>query len=511
MDRTAADSGLRRDQNILLFSVFAIATCGLVYELVAGTLASYLMGDSVTQFSTIIGTYLFSMGVGSWLSRYIEDHLLRWFILIEVLVGVVGGCSAPLLFLLFEHIASFRIILYSLVGITGILVGLEIPILMRILKANLAFKELVARVFTFDYIGALIASLIFPLVLVPYLGLIRASLLFGIINVSIAGLLLYRFDEAKPFRRSFSVTIVASVMLLLVAFVYADRIMTFSETLAFQDRVIFAKNTPYQRIVLTRNNRELRLFLNGNLQFSSADEYRYHEALVHPALHSLPHAQKVLILGGGDGLAAREILKYPNIDSITLVDLDPAMTRFFSSNTMLRRLNHDALLSPKLHVVNSDAFNWVKNSHDSFDLVVIDFPDPANYSIGKLYSSAFYEELHHILRERGIIVVQSTSPYVARKSYWCIAHTLQASGFITVPYHAYVPSFGEWGYIMAMEQYTWRTDNPLPTGLRYISNATIKDMLYFPPDMSELPTGINKLNNQALVNYFEDEWAPYIH
>jgi spermidine synthase len=509
--RVLTDGGMTRKQNILLFSVFAIATCGLIYELVAGTLASYLLGDSVTQFSTIIGTYLFSMGIGSWLSKYIDGHLLRWFVLIELLVGFVGGCSAPLLFLLFEHIASFRIILYALVCITGILVGLEIPILMRILKANLAFKELVARVFTFDYIGALLASLIFPLLLVPYLGLIRASLMFGIFNVAIAVVLLYMFEEAKPFRKGFTVMIACIIAFLGGGFVFAERIMSYTETLAFQDRVIYTKNTPYQRIVLTKNNRELKLFLNGNLQFSSADEYRYHEALVHPALHALPNAKKVLVLGGGDGLAVREILRYKNIGSVTLVDLDPAMTQLFSKNDVLLALNKRALLHSKVKVVNADAFNWVKGCAHKYDLVVVDFPDPSNYSIGKLYSSIFYQELHRLLNNDGLIVVQSTSPFVARRSFWCVAHTMSSAGFVTVPYHTYVPSFGEWGFIIASERYSWRMNEPLPAGLRYVSNATIKQMLLFPPDMAEVPTDINKLNNQVLVNYFEDEWAPYIH
>lgn len=503
--------GIAMRQRILLFSVFAIATCGLIYELVAGTLASYLLGDSVTQFSTIIGTYLFSMGVGSWLSRSIEGNLLKWFIRIELLVGLVGGCSAPLLFLVFEHISSFRILLYSLVSLTGILVGLEIPILMRILEASLSFKELVARVFTFDYIGALLASIIFPLLLVPYLGLIRTSLLFGIMNIVVAAFLLYQFEDTKPFRLRMVPAVLCIVFLLLGCFVYAERIMSYTETLAFQDKVIYARNTPYQRIVLTRNNRELKLFLNGNLQFSSADEYRYHEALVHPALSALPAAHKVLILGGGDGLAVREILKYKSIESITLVDLDPAMTRLFSGNSMLTGINHNSLLSPKVKIRNVDAFNWVKTDHNQYDLVIIDFPDPSNYSVGKLYSSKFYEELHHLLAPEGLFVVQSTSPMVARRSFWCIAHTIAAAGFVTVPYHVYVPSFGEWGYTMGMNKYSWHTNGALPAGLRFINRATIKDMLVFPPDMNEVPTEINKLNNQILVNYFEDEWAPYIH
>src|SRR5689334_11448488 len=149
----------RRLKFLLLASVFAIATCGLIYELIAGTLASYLLGDSVTQFSTIIGAYLFSMGIGSWLSRYLGGPLLKWFIRLEILVGLVGGFSAPLLFVLFEYVTSFRLMLYGLVGLTGILVGLEIPLLMRILENRYEFKDLVSRVFTVDYIGALLASL----------------------------------------------------------------------------------------------------------------------------------------------------------------------------------------------------------------------------------------------------------------------------------------------------------------------------------------------------------------
>lgn len=498
-------------RRILLFSVFIIATCGLIYELVSGTLASYLLGDSVTQFSTIIGTYLFSMGIGSWLSRFIEKDLLKTFIRVEILVGIVGGCSAPLLFFLFEHITSFRVVLYALVSLTGILVGLEIPILMRILKSTIAFKDLVSQVFTFDYIGALLASLIFPLALVPYLGLIRTSLLFGILNIGVAFFLIYRFEETKRYRKRLTIPAIISTTALLLGFVYAERIMSYTETAAYQDHIIFSKSTPYQRIVITKNNRELRLFLNGNLQFSSADEYRYHEALVHPALQALPDAENVLVLGGGDGLAVRELLRYQNIKNITLVDLDPAMTRIFSTNEMLMKLNQRSLLSPKLKVINQDAFTWVRDSKQQFDLIIIDFPDPSNYSIGKLYSNTFYSELHHILSADGIAVVQSTSPLIARRSYWCISHTISASGFITVPYHAYVPSFGEWGYVMAMKKYNWRNTGQLPAGLRYINKETMHSMFMFSPDMSDIPTEVNKLNNQVLIDYFEQEWGPYMH
>ena len=306
-NRPAVDHGGNK-KILLLLTVFVIATCGLIYELVAGTLASYLLGDSVRQFSTIIGVYLFSMGIGSWLSRFVEGDLLRWFIRIEIIVGIVGGISAPLMFGLFEHAASFSAVLYGFVATTGILVGLEIPLLMRILKNNYAFKDLVSQVFTFDYIGALLASLIFPLILIPYLGLIRTSLFFGLLNIAVAFLIMFRFPETIKYRSRFSIIIGLFTALLLIGFVYSEKIMAYTETAAYQDQVVFSKSTPYQRIVLTRGNHDLRLYLNGNLQFSSADEYRYHEALVHPAMQSLQNAKKILVLGGGDGLAVRELL-----------------------------------------------------------------------------------------------------------------------------------------------------------------------------------------------------------
>lgn len=505
-----ADSGSpNHRQLLLLISVFIIATCGLIYELVAGTLASYLLGDSVMQFSTIIGVYLFSMGIGSWLSKFLDSNLLRWFIRIELMVGIIGGLSAPTLFVLFEFTASFRLLLYTFVSLTGILVGLEIPLLMRILENRIAFKELVSQVFTFDYIGALLASLIFPLVLVPYLGLIRTSVFFGLMNVGIAAILLYQFPETRPYRPSLLTGILATALVLATGFVFAGQIMSFAEGQSFQDRVIYAKSTLYQRIVLTQNRRDMRLYLNGNLQFSSADEYRYHEALVHPVMQGTQSPEKVLVLGGGDGLAVRELLKYPSLTSIRLVDLDAGMTQLFQQNSRLRQLNRNSLLSPKVQVINADAFTWVRADTSRYDVIIIDFPDPSNYSIGKLYTTTFYQELDHLLSPAGVVVVQSTSPFVAPKSYWCINHTLQAAGFQTIPYHLYVPSFGEWGYVLALRNKHWRLNGKLPPDLRFLNQQTLRDMLHFPPDMAEVPTEVNKLNNQALVQYFEEEWAPY--
>ncbi|MFT3825062.1 MAG: polyamine aminopropyltransferase [Chitinophagaceae bacterium] len=498
-------------QLLLLLAVFVIATCGLIYELVAGTLASYLLGDSVTQFSFIIGVYLFSMGVGSFLSKYFTRNLLRWFVQIELLVGFVGGFSAPVLFVLFPLVSSFKIVLYSFVFLTGVLVGLEIPLLMRILKDKVAFKDLVSRVFTFDYIGALLASIIFPLLLIPYLGLIRTSLFFGILNIAVGLLLTFKFEkEIRPagmIRAAGIFLIVAQ----LAAFIYSERILNYSETVTYNDRVIFAVSSPYQRIVITRNRRELRLFLNGNLQFSSADEYRYHEALVHPGLQAVHEPKHVLVLGGGDGLAVREILKYPTVATVTLVDLDAEMTRMFTGNEMLMQINQHSLLDKRVTVKNADAFIWLKNNQQQFDFIVVDFPDPSNFAIGKLYSNTFYRLLWQALAPAGMAVIQSTSPFVAPKSFWCIDQTIQSVGFHTVPYHNMVPSFGEWGYILAMKGSAYHVPDHYPDGLKYVNAATVQQMMVFPDDMKTTSVlTVNKLNNQSLVTYFEDEWNHYL-
>ncbi len=499
---------------LLLVSVFVIATCGLVYELIAGTLASYLLGDSVTQFSTVIGCYLFAMGIGSWLTRYVTRNLLGFFISVEILVGLIGGASAAVLFVLFEHVYSFRLLLYFIVTLIGILVGFELPLLLQILKDRLEFKDLVSKVFSFDYIGALFASILFPMVLVPHLGLVRSGFLFGILNTLVALVVLYAIREEIPASRMHKLSAVVTLIALCMGFVWSEKITTLSETSTYQGNIIYARSSPYQRIVLTKQAQDLRLYLNGNLQFSSQDEYRYHEALVHPVMSAVASPRRVLIIGGGDGLALREVLKYPAVESVVLVDLDPAMTELFSGNEMLLALNQRSLLSPKLTIHNRDAFLWLKelqakSDRPRFDAIIIDLPDPSNFSVGKLYSVTFFRLLHTVMENNSIAVVQSTSPLVARKSFWCVNKTLEAAGFCTAPYHAYVPSFGEWGYVIASRQ-PYRRPERYPEGLRYVSVETANEMFHFPADMARVETKIQHLDNQALIHYFDDEWSKYL-
>jgi spermidine synthase len=498
----------------LLASVFVVAACGLVYELAAGALASYLLGDSILQFSTVIGCYLFAMGVGSWLSKFFDRQLPAHFLRIELLVALAGGLLPAILFLANAYIpGSFRWVLYGMVGVVGILVGLEIPLVMRILKRNIAFKDVVSQVLTFDYLGALAVSVAFPLILVPQLGLIRTGLLFGLLNAGVAvwALWLFRFEL-----RQFKAHVLAcglTLAVLAAAFAGANRITSLAEDKFYQDRIVFTATSPYQRIVVTQGKLGHRLFLNGNLQFAERDEYRYHEALVHPAMAAFSDAngpKRVAVLGGGDGMAVREVLKYQSVESVTLVELDPAMTKLFSEQPTLTKLNGDALKSPKVKIVNTDAFAWLDAGTDTFDVIIVDFPDPTNFSIGKLYTNSFYALLDKRLSASGYAVIQTTSPLVARKSFWTVAATIESVGLTATPYHAHVPSFGEWGYIIASRR-PWHQPKSLPAGLRFLDLPSLPVLFDFPLDMARVPAEVNRLSNQVLVKTYEDEWGKVAH
>jgi spermidine synthase len=511
----ATRTGPRPAEVALLASVFVVAACGLVYELAAGALASYLLGDSVLQFSTVIGTYLFAMGVGSWLSRHVERELVAQFLRIELAVGLIGGLMPAALFAAHSVLpasggASFRALLYLLVLCVGVLVGLEIPLVMRILKRQFreryALKELVAQVLTFDYLGALLVALAFPLLLLPQLGLVRTGVLFGLLNAAVAVWALWLFRGELVRWRSQALACAGVVATLAAAMVGADALTTWAEDRFYGEPVIVRESSDYQRVVITSGAAGVRLFLNGNLQFHSRDEYRYHEALVHPALAAQGAPRNVLVLGGGDGMAVREVLKHPSVQQVVLVELDPHIVALFRDHDLLRRLNDDALRSPKLRVVNADAFTWLDGNDEMFDAIVIDFPDPTNFALGKLYTTSFYERVDRHLAAGGFAVVQTTSPLLARRSFWTVVATIEAVGLTATPYHAHVPSFGEWGFVL-MSRRPWSPPRSLPPGLRFLTVEGLPALLQFPPDMARVSAQPNRLSNQLLVHIFEEEWG----
>lgn len=490
--------------------VLAIATSGLVYELGMAAVASYVLGDTVSQFSLVIGTYLSALGIGAYLSRFVVRRLALAFIDVELATALVGGLSAPGLLIAFGYVAAFELVLYGTVAVVGVLVGLELPLLIRVLQHRIEFKDLIAKALTFDYAGSLLGSLGFSFVLVPHLGLVRGSVACGILNAVVglsATFVLAGAPETDG--RSLGRARARAIFVLGVlglALVLAEPLGDLADAAVHPGRIVVAEQSRHQRIVLTEGAGELRLYLNGHLQFSSRDERRYHEALVHPALALAERRARVLVAGGGDGLAVREVLRWPGVENVGLVDLDPMMTDLFARHPKLVALNEGALNDSRVHVVNDDALTYLRHATQRFDVVILDFPDPSTYSLGKLYSREFYQTLRGRLAPSAVVVTQATSPLFAREGFWCIRTTLDAAGFHTLPYRAFVPAFGEWGFVLAS---TRRLEPPahIPLAdLSYLSDSILPTLFRFSPDQSAVPVRVNTITNQALVGYYSSSW-----
>jgi spermidine synthase len=505
-----------RGRVLLLFSVFIVAACGLAYELVAGTLSSYLLGDATTQFSLTIGVFLCAMGGGSWLARFVRSDLLVRFIELEVAVGVLGGASSIALFAVSAWAEPiFPAFFYLLLSVLGALVGAEVPLIVRMVKHEGGFTEALSDVLALDYLGALAGSILFPLFVLPLLGVSRAAAVFGVLNLCVAALAL-PLVEAKA-RRRLGLLVSVGVASLTALVLASPRLVGFLEDALYEDHVVYAKSTRYQRIVVTRWHDDLRLYLDGHLQFSSIDEARYHEALVVPAMEAVAHPRSVLVLGGGDGLAVREILKYPTVEKVLLVDLDPDMTKIGRTRREFVRLNEGSLVSPKVSIVNADAMQHLREDQAFYDVILVDLPDPDSEVLAKLYSTAFYALAEKRLAVHGVLVTQATSPFYSREAFWSIVRTLEASvpaelpgALHVLPYHESVPSFGEWGFVLASHDTTDAKALAPHVPTRYLTPETLQAMFVFGKDMTAPPAvRVNRLDDPVLFRYHRDGWRQF--
>ena len=515
-DPVVATAALRLRETWLLVATFLVAVAGLIYELIAATLSSYLLGDSVRQFSYVIGVFLSSMGLGAWLSRYV-DRAMAGFVWAQILLGIAGGFMAPAVFLSFAWMESVSLPLFGLLVTVGLLSGMEIPLIARVLKEIGAPEFRFENVLSVDYIGALVASLAFPLLIIPHLGLMAGSLAFGALNLGVAGLSLWIF------RRDTSATQVSvwglAFLVTLIGLWQAERLVSVTEANLFEDDIILSEATPYQQITVTRYRDRTRLFLDYSIQFDSLDEHRYHESLVHPAMAQAPRRKSVLVLGGGDGMAVREVLRWAEVEHVTLVDLDPRVTELFRDHPDLSRLNDGSLTNPRVQITNADAWRFVEESTAVYDVIIIDLPDPKNLALSKLYSRQFYGALVERLSAQGVIVTQAGSPLFAREAFWSIDATLQSSrnptapgvGLATRPYHAYLPSFGDWGFVLASPQQFVSAGLELPVNLtanlKYLTPEVWQAAQVFDRQTGPTEVEANTLQSHALVGYYLDGWA----
>lgn len=435
---------------LLKACIFATGLAGIVAEYVMSTLASYLLGNSVVQWTLTISIMLFAMGVGSRLSKYIRSALLDVFITLELMLSVLCAVSAITTYFLSIYVSMLGLIIYPISFSIGLLIGLEIPIATRL---NQFFEDLrinISSVMEKDYYGALFGGLTFAFIALPYLGLTYTPILLGLVNFAVAAALFYRHRDALKYRKSLTAGFVVVPLLLVTLMITAQPIVLYGEQQKYVDRVIYQAQTPYQRIVLTQWKDNFWLYLNGNEQFSSYDEERYHEPLVHPAMSASVSRERVLVLGGGDGMAVREILKYPEVALVRLVDLDPAVTELGLNHPLFKQLNEGALKDTRVDILNTDAYAFLKEDPELYDVIIIDLPDPKTIELARLYSREFYQLAQRHLSKGGVMVTQAGSPFFSREAFLCILKTMEASGLTTQPYHNHIPTLGEWGWVLGV-------------------------------------------------------------
>lgn len=488
---------------LLMLTTLIISGCSICYELIISAVSSYLLGDSTLQYSVTIGLYMSAMGLGSFISKYMKKHLFDWFVLIEIGVGVMGGISALILFLANLYLDSYQIIMYGEIIVIGTFVGVEIPLLTRIIEGDAEnLRITISSIFSFDYIGGLLGSIAFPLLLLPQLGYFATAFLTGSMNILAAILIVFKYSDRIRKPAIFKGITVLLFVFMMWGVLFSENISNYIEGGLYRDRVILSEQTQYQHIVLTRHKDDLRLFIDGNVQFCSKDEYRYHEALVHIPMSQAAKKDKVLILGGGDGMAVRELLKYEGTQ-ITLVDLDPEMIRICSENKIIAGLNENSLKSDRLKIINDDAYRFLEENEEDYDVIIVDLPDPNNESLNKLYTNVFYRLCQNSLTKDGILAVQSTSPYYATKAFWCIGKTLESEGFFVKPYHLQVPAFGDWGFHLASRKELG--DNyDITVETKYLSEDNVDALFSFGKDEIAEDVEINSLSKPVLIEYYSE-------
>ena len=543
----------RHARKVLAASMFVMGACGIAYEYTLGALGNNLMGSSHEQIFVVIGLMMFAMGLGATLQKHISGNLVDKFLLVEILLGLTGGISALVIYLAYVYSSIYMLLLWGFALGIGVLIGLEIPLLIRINREySASLKTNLSEILSMDYVGALVGALLFTFVLFANLSVNQIAVVLGCANLLLALLGLAYFRPLLRHFRKLLLLSCAGAALLGCLLALSEDWRVSLEQRTYSDPIIYSHTSRYQHIVLTRRNDRLSLFINGHLQFNSRDERIYHEMLVHVPFAVASSRARVLILGGGDGLALREVLKYEAVRRVDLVDIDPSMTDLAATHPDLVRLNRGALLDgrvtlrpalgvsegeirtvsrpsklarsllsdtvypqARVRVYNLDADLFVRGLQGPYDLVIVDFPDPKSVGTAKLYSLDFYRRLARQLGPSGLVAVQSTSPYHSREMFLCIGKTLRAAGYRALPYRQNVPSFGEWGWHLAWLHETSESDMKeklegltsigVPTG--YLTAALVSNATAFGKRwLDDAHIEINTKFRPTILQYHRQSW-----
>ena len=510
---------MKYTSTLLKAALFATGLAGIVSEYTLSTLATYFLGDSVFQFTMIVSTMLFSMGLGSRISRRFEKDLLRNFVALEFTLSVLASNITTIVYSVFAIYGETLVIIYLLSVMVGLLIGMEIPLVVRLNQQFESLKVNISSAMENDYYGSLAGGVFFAFVGLPHLGLTYTPTVLGGINFLVAIILLWAVwsELTEKLRKNLLWSIIVIAVVLFVSGLFSQRIVEWGDKIRYKDRVVYSEQSRYQKIVLTYGEGDYWLFLNGHQQLSTMDEPLYHEPLVHPVVLLHPNPKKVLVLGGGDGAAVRELLKYDGLEKIVLVDLDPEVTELASTHAVLLNINGGSLLDPKVQVINQDGFTFLESNKNEFDVIIADFPDPRTVDLGRLYSREFYWLCHQSLNAEGLMVTQAGSPYYAEKAYKCINETMKAAGFNTLKLHNQVLTLGEWGWIIGsvkqrpLKEELQEEEIPVPT--QWLNQSALTMISSFGKTVFKGPIGevrINRLHDPVLYRYYNaGKWDLY--
>ena len=472
------------------------AGCGLVYEYLLSHYAGRILGAVEQAIYGIISVMMIFMGIGSFLARYIKNPFAG-FAWLEVLLAFIGASSVLLIGGIFAVavlipqlladtfslppdliprgglIASgealARWMPYVVAALLGGLIGMEIPLIGEIRSQIYAdnSKNDLGAIYGIDYLGAGIGAILWVFVMLS-LDVSLAGALTASVNLLIGAVFFYLFKDKIPSAPWLLIAHVVVALWVLQVFSYGTDWSAEMEDMLYRDTVVYRTNTRYQHLVITERITDptkptvLTFFINGRTQFASNDEHMYHSMLTYPALAASARQDHILIIGGGDGLATRDVLRW-NPTKVTLLDLDRDLVALFKTpllddagkvvNQRLMTANQNAFNDARVQTVFGDAFinmDALIRAEQVFDVIIIDLPDPSHPDLNKLYSSRFYHKVFNVLAGDGAMVVQSTSPYHAKDTFISIGKTVKQADFKHVQqYHHNVPSFGEWGFTIA--------------------------------------------------------------
>ncbi|MCR4290943.1 MAG: polyamine aminopropyltransferase, partial [Candidatus Scalindua sp.] len=512
---------LASQSRLLKICIFATGCAGIVAEFVLSTLASYLLGNPILQWTILMSLMLFAMGLGCRISKYFLHNLLDKFIFLEFTLSILCGISVALCYWASTFSKNTGLLIYSFSILIGLLIGAEIPLVTRMNESYEELRVNISSVMEKDYYGALVGGILFAFFALPYFGLTYTPIALGIINFLVASILFWKFKHLLHYKKTIQISF-WSITAFFLIFIFAVKpVILYSEQKKYKDRIIFEQQTSYQKIVITQWKDKYWLFINGNEQFSTFDEEKYHEPLIHPAMSISRQLKDILVLGGGEGLAVREILKYKDVEKVTVVDLDPIMTDLAKYNPIITKINQNAMVDLKVDVKNQDAFTFIESSEEFYDIIFIDLPDPNSVSLSRLYSGEFYSLCRRRLNKYGIIVTQASSPVHSPDSFVCIIKTMESADFTVLPYHNNIPTLGEWGWCLGMKKEVVSADMlkekvmgielpPPPT--KFLNRDAIISMVHFGKGVLEIKekVKVNTILDPILVKYYKKgAWDVY--